>query len=93
VDSEDPEIATRVASAVYDQAGFLGNRLMRDDQAKPALDLVAVRKAAPVHASMVKTTAAGIVFGAFAGFALVLLIALPMRPAAPVPALSGEAKV
>lgn len=79
ITSDDPEIATAAAQAVYDNAGFLGFKLADDGRQTSALDLVGVRKAAPSRQPASKTIAAGAVFGGFAGFALVLLFALPMR--------------
>ncbi len=79
VTSDDPEIATAAAQAVYDNAGFLGFKLADDGRERSALDLVSVRKAAPSRQPAGKTIAAGGVLGGFAAFALVLLLALPMR--------------
>jgi pimeloyl-ACP methyl ester carboxylesterase len=84
VESADPRAATAAATAVHDAAGFLGFGLMPqnlDQEDKPALDLLPVQKAAPVRKSLAKTAAAGVVFGGFAGFALALLVAVPVRPA------------
>jgi hypothetical protein len=82
VESADPKSATAAATAVYDKAGFLGFGLMPtgiDQVDKPALDLLKVQKAAPTQASTVKVVAAGVLFSGFAGFALALLIVVPMR--------------
>ncbi|MDQ1644020.1 MAG: hypothetical protein QOJ50_204 [Cryptosporangiaceae bacterium] len=82
VKSEDPAAATKAATAVHDRAGFLGYGLMPSTVSqndRPALDLIAVHKAAPAEATLAKTTAAGVVLGGFAGFALALLAAIPVR--------------
>jgi hypothetical protein len=82
VESADPRAATAAATAVHDNAGFLGFRLMPenlDQEDKPALDLLPVQNAAPVQKSLLKTAAAGVLFGGFAGFSLALLAAVPMR--------------
>jgi len=77
--SDDPEVARAAAQAVYDNAGFLGFNLPRPDAAPSVLDLVAVKAPAPTRQSSAKTIAAAAVFGGFAGFALTLLFAVPMR--------------
>lgn len=77
--SDDPEVARAAAQAVYDNAGFLGFELPRRDAAPSVLDLVAVKAPAPTRQSSAKTIAAAAVFGGFAGLALTLLFAVPMR--------------
>jgi hypothetical protein len=79
--SSDARAASAAATAVYDAAGFLGFGLMpaSPQLERPALDLLQVQKAAPAQKSGAVTAAAGAVFGGFAGFALALLVAVPMR--------------
>jgi F0F1-type ATP synthase membrane subunit c/vacuolar-type H+-ATPase subunit K len=79
ITSDDPEVATAAAQAVYDNAGFLGFDLTDIGRPPSVLDLVKVRKAAPTRQPAAKTIAAAAVLGGFAGFALVLLFAVPMR--------------
>ena len=79
VTSEDPEIATAAAQAVFDNAGFLGFRLAESGREPSALDLIEVRKATPTRQSAAKTVAAAAVLGGFSGLALVLLFAVPLR--------------
>jgi hypothetical protein len=77
--SDDPDIAKAAAQAVYDNAGFLGFELAQPGTPPSVLDLVTVKAPAPTRQSSAKTIAAAAVFGAFAGFAVTLLFAVPMR--------------
>jgi hypothetical protein len=79
ITSDDPEVATAAAQAVYDHAGFLGFDLTDAGRPPSVLDLVKVRKAAPTRQPVGKTIAAAVALGGFSGFALVLLFAVPMR--------------
>jgi len=79
VESDDPEVATKAAQAVFDNAGFLGFGLVADDQPRSALDLLEVRPAAPTRKSGTTTVAAAAFFGGVSAFALVLLLAVPPR--------------
>jgi hypothetical protein len=79
ITSPDADAATAAAQAVYDNAGFLGFDLAAEGQPKSAMDPLQVRPAAPTRQSAAKTVAAGAVLGGFAGFALTLLFAVPMR--------------
>lgn len=81
ITASDADAATAAAQAVYDNAGFLGFDLAAKGQPKSAMDRLKVRPAAPARQSVAKTVAAGAVLGGFAGFALTLLLAVPVRRA------------
>jgi hypothetical protein len=84
VESSDRKVAEAAAQAVYDQAGFLGSRLVKPGQEWPSIDLVEVTAAAPTRPAVTRTIAAGTALGAVTGFALVLLFAVPIRRPEPV---------
>lgn len=85
VESSDPTVAKEAAQAVFDQAGFLGSGLVKPGQEWPSIDLLEVTEPAAVRPPPARTAAAGAVLGAFAGFALVLLFAVPIRRPEPLP--------
>ncbi len=79
VTSDDPEAATAAAQAVHDNAGFLGFDLYPEGAPISAMDRLKVRAAAPSRQSMGKTVAGAAVLGGFAGLAMTLLLAVPIR--------------